>query len=296
MPRPARSRRGPAAPTTVVLAALLAAVTLFPSGAAAADGGKIAIIVDGLPLDAKAIAVKDDVYVPAWILENYAHTKVNWLRRSNILEIVTTAPDRPFPPAEGNLKVKIGFYLDSEGFVVGGATRLYLLNMDPKEFQFQDGKSPADRAHEGAVDRIGKSSEDIHEYLALSPTERFTPKGWRIVSRMPKQEIAVLSATVDKYEVLYRSLYYDLITTLVIAKEQQVNTSNVIDDALKGIRIESVPVGEDGTASVKLPNGLYFLYARTLYKNRQIVWDIPVAVRGGETFVELSNRNAALMQ
>ncbi len=291
MPRSAPHGRRPA-----IVALLLLLVLLPASPAAASEDGKIAIIVDGLPLDAKAIAVKDDVYVPAWILENYAHTKVNWRRPSSVLEIITTAPDRPSPPPNGTLKVKIGFYLDSEGFVVGGATRLYLLNSDPKEFQFADRKSPAARAHEGAVDRIGKSSKDIHEYLALSPTDRYSPKGWRIVARMPKQEIATLAATVDKYEVLYKSLYYDLITTLVIGKEQQVNASNVIDDELKGMRIENVPVGEDGAAEVKLPNGLYFLYARMLYKNRQIVWDIPVAVRGGETLIELSNRNAALMQ
>lgn len=291
MPRPARYGRRPAAFALFLLAALL-----LTTPAARSEEGKIAIIVDGLPLDAKAIAVKDDVYVPAWILENYAHTKVNWLRRSNILEIITTAPDRPTPPPEGTLKIKIGFYLDSEGFVVGGGTRLYLLNSDPKEFQFPDGKTPAARAHEGAVDRIGKSSPEIHEYLALSPSDRYSPQGWRIVARMPKQEIATLSATVDKYEGLYKGLYYDLITTLVIDKDQQVNASNVIDDALKGTRIESVPVAENGTAEVKLANGLYFLYARTLYKNRQIIWDIPVAVRGGETLIELSNRNAAIMQ
>ncbi len=291
MPRAARDGRHPAVLFLLAILGLLAAAS-----PAAPEEGKIAIIVDGLPLDAKAIAVKDDAYVPAWILENYAHTKVNWLRRSNILEIITTSPDQPAPPPEGILKVKIGCYLDAEGFVVGGATRLYLLNTDPKEFQFQDRKSAALRAHEGAVDRIGKSSPDIHEYLALSPTERYSPKGWRIVSRMPKTEIATLSATVDKYEALYKSLYYDLITTLVISKEREVNASNVIDDTLKDIRIENVPVAEDGTASTKLANGLYFLYARMLYKNRQIVWDIPVAVRGGETTIELSNRNAALMQ
>ncbi len=290
MPRSARPGRRPAFSALLLLVALLSPVP--PAGA---DDGKIAIIVDGLPLDAKAIAVKDDVYVPAWILENYAHTKVNWLRRSNVLEILTEA-DLPTPPAEGALSVKIGFYLDSEGFVVGGSTRLYLLNTDPKEFRFPDGKSPAARAHEGAVDRIGKSSPAIREYLALSPMERYSPKGWQAVARMPKEEIAILAATVEKYEGLYKSLYYDLITTLVIAKDQQVNGSSVIDDAMKGTRIESVPVGDDGTANVKLVNGLYFLYARTLYKNRQVVWDIPVSVRGGETLIELSNRNAAIMQ
>ncbi len=291
MPRPARHGHRQAFRSLLLLLALLS----FGSPAASEEG-KIAIIVDGLPLDAKAVAVKDDVYVPAWILENYAHTRVNWLRRSNILEIITAPPDRATPTPEGTLKVKIGFYLDAEGFVVGGSTRLYLLNVDPKEFQFPDGKRPADRAHEGAVDRIGKSSPDIHAYLALSPTDRFSPAGWRIVARMPKTEIATLAATVDKYEILYKSLYYDLITTLVIAKDQQLNGSNVIDDAMKGIRIENVAVADDGTAAAKLGNGLYFLYARMLYKNRQIVWDIPVAVRGGETVIELSNRNAALMQ
>lgn len=277
--------------TLLALAALL-----FIGAAAAAEEPGIAIIVDGLPLDAKAVAVRDDVYVPAWILENYAHTKINWRRRSKVLEVITTTPAQALPPAAGTLDVKIGFYLEAEGFVVGGATRLYLLNVDPKEFQFPDGKSPAERAHEAAIDRIGKRSEDIHEYLALSPTDRFSTKGWRIVARMPKTEIATLAATVDSYEILYKSLYYDLITNLVIGKEQEVNASNVIDDSLKGIRIEKVAVAEDGTAKAKLPNGLYFVYGRMLYKNRQIIWDLPVAIRGGETLIELSNRNAALMQ
>lgn len=291
MPRPVRPGRRPVLRLPLVLAAVLSIGT--PS---AAEEGKIAIIVDGLPLDARAIAVKDDVYVPAWILENYAHTKINWRRRSNILEILTTAPDSPLPPKEGTVNVKIGFYLEAEGFVVGGSTRLYVLNVDPKEFQFPDGKSPAERAHEGAVDRIGKRSEDIHAYLALSPTDRFSPKGWRIVARMPKTEIATLAATVDKYELLYKSLYYDLVTNLVIAKEQDLHASNVVDDSMKGIRIENVSVAPDGTARMKLTNGLYFLYGRMLYKNRQIIWDIPLSVRGGEALVELSNRNAALMQ
>ncbi len=291
MPRPGRHGRRPSVPALLLLLALLA-----PAPAAASEAGTIAIIVDGIPLDAKAIAVKDDVYVPAWILENYAHTKVNWLRPSNIVEVITNAPEPSNTPAEGTLKVKIGVYLDSEGFVVGGSTRLFLVNSDPKEFQFPDRKSPAVRAHEGAVDRIGKSSRDIHEYLALSPADRSSPKGWRVVARMPTKEIAALAATIEKYEILYKSLYYDLITTLVIGRAQQGNDSSVIDDSMKGTRIESVPVAADGSAEVKLPNGLYFLYARMLHRNRQIVWDIPVAVRGGETFIELSNRNAALAQ
>lgn len=33
-----------------------------------------------------------------------------------------------------------------------------------------------------------------------------------------------------------------------------------------------------------------------LYGNAQIVWDLPVVVRGGSTVVELSNRSAALTQ
>ncbi|MBI5419782.1 MAG: hypothetical protein HZA60_06825 [Deltaproteobacteria bacterium] len=274
---------------------LLPALLFLLAGQAAPAQPDIAIIVDGLPLDAKAIAVKDEVYVPAWILENYAHTKVKWMRRGNVLEILTATPGDVSPPPEGKLKLKVGFYLNSEGFVVGKNARLYLLNIDPKEFVFPDGKTPAERAHEGTVERIGNISEAMHEYLSLPPTERFTAKGWRIVARMPMEEIVSLSATVDRYELLYKSLYYDLITNLVSEKEHQIRTSAVIDDSLKGIKVENIPLREDGSAEITLGNGLYFLYARMLYRNRQVVWDMPVAVRGGETAVELSNRNAALV-
>jgi hypothetical protein len=257
--------------------------------------GSISIIVDGLPLDAKAVVIKDEVYIPAWILENYAHTKVNWTRQNDLLEILTTQPgDAPAPP-EGVLKLKVGFYLDAEGFIVGQNTRLYILNVDPKEFRTSDGRSVAERAHEGSIERIGVCSDAMHEYLRLPPLDRFSPRGWRVVSKMPKEEIAQLSATVDKYETLYKSLYYDLITNLVIGKQQALTSSSVIDEALKGIRIESIPVKEDGTAEIKLPNGLYYIFARMLYRNRQIVWDLPFSLRGGENIVELSNRNAALM-
>lgn len=266
-------------------------------GAARADT-RIPIIVDGLPLDARAIAVKDEIYIPAWILENYAHTKIRWMRQGNILEILTEkqAPDGPDAAKEGRVALKIGFYLESEGFVVGKSTRLFLLNVDPKEFRFPDGKTAAVRAHEGALDRIGAASDAMKEYLSLTPTERFAPKGWKIVARMPKEEIAVLSASVDKYETLFRSLYYDLLTNLVIEKEQAVNASSVIDDSLKGMRIDKVAVSDDGAASLKIANGIYFLYGRLLYGNRQVVWDMPITVRGGEAAVELSNRNAALIQ
>src|SRR5512144_2080403 len=103
MARAARNGRHPAFLSLLAVLALLSAAS--PAGS---DEGKIAIIVDGLPLDAKAIAVKDDVYVPAWILENYARTKVNWVRRSNILEIITTSPDQAVPPPEGTRSVRRG--------------------------------------------------------------------------------------------------------------------------------------------------------------------------------------------
>jgi hypothetical protein len=275
---------------------LAAAGLLIAFGPAHAERGDIAIIVDGIPLDARAIAVKDEVYVPAWILENYAHTKVNWMRSGNILEILTEAPGGSSAPQEGKMRIKVGIYFEQEGFVVGKGTRLYLINGDPKEFRFSDGKTPAERAHEGTIERLGSLSEAMRGYLRLPPTERFAPKGWKIVSRMPAEEISGLSSTVDRYELLYKSLYYDLVTNLVNEKEQQLHSSSVVDDTLKGVRIEALPVGDDGSAEITVSNGLYFLYARMLHKNRQIVWDIPVALRGGETFVELSNRNAALFQ
>lgn len=279
---------------------LAVAVILLVSAARAAFAAEadIPIMVDGLPLDAKAISVRNEVYVPAWILENYAHTKVNWMRPGNILEILTTTP-ADAPPAvsrEGRLSLRIGVYLEREGFVVGKNTRLFVLNVDPKEFRFADGKSAAERAHEGAVDRIGGASQAMRDYLRLDPTERFTPKGWNIVARMPKEEIEKLPEIVDRYEALYKGLYYDMVTNLVMQKEAEVNASGIIDEALKGIRIDKVDVSDDGAAQVRLPNGLYFLYARMLYRNRQIVWDIPVSMRGADTAMELSNRNAALMQ
>jgi hypothetical protein len=276
---------------TLVMAVLLAAIAT----AGHAAGGDIAIIVDGLPLDAKAVAIKDEVYVPAWILENYAHTKVNWVRQSNLLEILSTPSNTASAPQEGILKLKVGFYLDAEGFVIGQNTRLYLLNVDPKDFRSDDGKTASERAHEGSIERIGSVSEAMKNYLRLAPLDRFTARGWSIVSKMPKEEIATLSSSVEKYETLYKSLYYDLITNMVIGKEQALTTSSVIDGSLKGIRIDNIPVKDDGTAQITLPNGLYYLYARMFYRNRQIVWDMPVALRGGESVIELSNRNAALM-
>ena len=280
------------APCLLLLAALsfLAARNAFPSD------GKIPIMVDGLPLDAKAIVVQDEVYVPAWILENYAHTRVRWMRQHHLLEILTGPQRAPAPPSTGTLRLKIGFYLTAEGFVIGQNTRLFLLNVDPKEFQFPDGKSPADRAVEGAIERMGAASAVLREYLELAPTERFTPKAWGLVARMPKEEIATLSTTVDRYEFLYRSLFYDLVTNLVMIKERQLKESSVIEESMKGIRIDSIAVGDDGSATAKLPTGLYFLYARMLHRNRQVIWDIPVSMQGGETHLELSNRNAALMQ
>ncbi|MBI5576995.1 MAG: hypothetical protein HY896_11615 [Deltaproteobacteria bacterium] len=256
----------------------------------------IAILVDGLPLDAKGLAVKDEVFIPAWILENYAHTKVKWTRGGNVLEILTAPQGEAIPRQEGIILLRIGVYLKPEGYVRGKDTRLYLLNVDPKEFTFADGKTPGERAHEATVDRIGISSRPVRDYLRLSPTDRFAPKGWTFVSMMPREEVIELAATVDRYEQMYRTLYYDLITNLVIGKEQAVRSAVGLDDSLKGIKIENVPVREDGSAEVKLGNGMYFLYARMLHGNVQIVWDLPVAVRGGTTTVELSNRNAALAQ
>jgi len=275
---------------------LLSVTVLFFSWNRTEAGGNIPIMVDGLPLDAKAIHVGDEVFVPAWILENYAHTKIKWMRRSNLLEIITVSTEEPTPPSNGTLKIRIGFYLTTEGFVVGRNTRLFLLNADPKEFRFPDRKTPESRAIEGALERMGVVSGALRDYLSLPPTERFTPKGWGIVARMPKEEILSLADTVDRYELLYKSLFYDLVTNLVLSKGNELKETLMVDDSLKGLRIDSIDVDEDGSAEIQLPDGLYFLYARMLHRNRQIVWDMPVAVRGRETQLELSNRNAAIMQ
>ena len=212
---------------TVVIAALLSSI----AAAGYSGTGDITIIVDGLPLDAKAVVIKDEVYVPAWILENYAHTKVNWSRQSNLLEIISTPSNTSSEPKDGILKLKVGFYLDAEGFVIGQNTRLYVLNVDPKDFRTDDGKTAAERAHEGSIERIGSVSEAMRIYLRLPPLDRFTARGWAIVAKMPKDEIATLSSSVEKYETLYKSLYYDLITNLVIGKQQALTSSSVISRA-----------------------------------------------------------------
>jgi hypothetical protein len=254
----------------------------------------IPIIVDGVALDAKAVVIRDDVYVPAWILENYAHTKVNWARKGNLLEILTEPPSGGRSVMAGKVRVRVGFYLDSEGFVKGKDARIYLLNVDPKEFRFPDGKGPAERAHEAALERIGTASPEMREYLSLSPTDRFAPKGWNLVSRMEKKEIAGLPSAVERYETLYRTHYYDVLTTLVTERYQAVTRPLVLDGSLNGIRILPLTLGEDGSAAAEVDNGLWFVYGRMIYRNRQVVWDMPVAVRGGETTVELSNRNSAV--
>jgi len=285
--RPLRFFRG-----LFTVASLLAAAT--GTHAAPPD---IPILVDGVPLDARAVSVRGEAYVPAWILENDGKTKVNWAREANVLEIVTVpAPAGPLP-VDGVLRVKVGGHAETEGLSVGKTTRLFLLNVDPKEFRFPDGRTAADRAHEGTVERVGPASPAAKDYLRLSPAERATPKGWEVVARLPKEEIAALPSLLERYETLYRSLYYDLLTNLVMEMEQRVRESGNLDPTLKGISIRPVPLGEEGTGRVKVPPGIRFLYGRMLQGTRQVVWDVPVSVKGaGETVVELSLRNAAIRQ
>jgi len=278
--------------SAAVVAALLAAAPVF-----SASSPDIPILVDGVPLDARGIAVRGEVYIPAWILENYGETKVEWIRPENILRINTAARPRDPVQAEGTLKVKVGSYLASEGFVVGKTTRLFLLNTDPKEFRLANGKSAAERAHEGTIARIGPASAPAIEYLQMSPTARFTREGWAVVSRMPKEEIYVLPGLVERYEAMYNALFYDLLTNLVLETEQQVRESGAIDPALRKIEILPVPLGEEGTGSVRSTPGIRFLFGRMLYGTRQIVWNVPIVIQGGsETVVELSHRNAAINQ
>jgi hypothetical protein len=281
-------------PLAIAVFLLSGAAPAFPASSPAPD---IPIIVDGVPLDARAITVGGEPYIPAWILENYTGTRVRWVRQGKLLEISTTAKSPEASTAPGTIKVKIGSYLASEGFVVGKATRLFLINVDPKEFRFPDGRTAGERAHEGTVERIGQASPPARDYLRLSPTDRFSQKGWEAVARMPKEEIAGLPALVDRYETLYHSLYYDLLTNLVLETERRVRDSGTLDPGLKQITIVPVPVADNGFAVTKAPEGIQFLYGRMLYGNRQIVWDVPVAVRGGaETSIELSHRNASLTQ
>jgi len=278
--------------SAAVVAALLAAAPVF-----SASPPDIPILVDGVPLDARGIAVRGEVYIPAWILENYGGTKVEWIRPENLLRINTASRPRDPVQAEGTLKVKVGSYLASEGFVVGKTTRLFLLNTDPKEFRLANGKSAAERAHEGTIARIGPASAPAIEYLQMSPTARFTREGWAVVSRMPKEEIYVLPGLVERYEAMYNALFYDLLTNLVLETEQQVRESGAIDPALRKIEILPVPLGEEGTGSVRSTPGIRFLFGRMLYGTRQIVWNVPIVIQGGsETVVELSHRNAAINQ
>ncbi len=279
------------AASLAVVAALLAAVPAF---SAPPD---IPILVDGVPLDALGIAIRGEVYIPAWILENYGGTKVEWVRPANLLQIDTASRPRDPGPVDGTLKVKVGSYLASEGYVTGKAMRLFLLNTDPKDFRFNDGKSAADRAHEGTIARIGPASAPAMEYLQLAPTNRFTRTGWAVVSRMPKEEIFVLPTLVERYEAMYNTLYYDLLTNLVIEMEQRVRASGALDPTLQKIEILPVTLGEDGDGSIRSAPGIRFLFGRMLYGNRQIVWNVPVVIqRGAETSVELSHRNAAVHQ
>lgn len=275
---------------------VLAAVLLYCAPALSAPPD-IPILVDGVPLDAKGIAVRGEVYIPAWILENYGGTKVEWVRPANLLQINTASLPRDPVPVEGTLNVKVGSYLASEGFVVGKAMRLFLLNTDPKEFRFPDGKTAAERAHEGTIARIGPSSAPAVEYLRLSPTARFSQEGWAVVSRMPKEEIYGLPALVERYEAMYNSLYYDLLTNLVFEMEQRVRESGALDTALQKIEILPVSLNEGGACSLRSAPGIRFLFGRMLYGNRQIVWNVPVVIRGAaETVVELSQRNTAVNQ
>ena len=278
--------------SVAVVAALLAAAPAF-----SAPPPDIPILVDGVPLDARGIAVRGEVYIPAWILENYGGTKVEWVRPANLLQINTASRPRDPVAVEGTLKVKVGSYLASEGFVIGKTTRLFLLNTDPKEFRFPDGKTAEDRAHEGTIGRIGPASAPAIEYLQLAPTARFTREGWAVVSRMPKEEIYVLPALAERYEALYNALFYDLLTNLVLEMEQRVRESGTLDPALRKIEILPVSLGEDGAGSIRSAPGIRFLFGRMLYGNRQIVWNVPVVIQGAAvTAVELSHRNAVVNQ
>jgi len=284
-----------------VIAALLSAFLLHAvpgfSAPAFSTPPDIPILVDGVPLDARGIAIRGEVYIPAWILENYGGTKIDWVRPANLLEISTASRPRDPAAVEGKLKVKVGSYLASEGFVIGKTTRLFLLNTDPKEFRFPDGKTATERAHEGTIARIGPASPPAVEYLQLSPTQRFTREGWAVISRMPKEEIYVLPALVERYESMYNALFYDLLTNLVFELEQRLRESGSLDPALRKIEILPVSLGEDGAGSIRSAPGIRFLFGRMLYGNRQIVWNVPVVILGAaETAVELSHRNAAINQ
>jgi len=279
---------------TVSIAVVAALLGAIPAFSAPPD---IPILVDGVPLDARGIAVRGEVYIPAWILENYGGTKVEWVRPANLLRIDTASHPRTPVPAEGTLKVKVGSCLAAEGFVVGKTTRLFLLNTDSKSLRFPDGKTAADRAHEGTIKQFGPASAPAVEYLKLSPTDRFTPEGWAMVSRMPKEEISALPGLVERYEAMYNPLFYDLVTNLVLETEQRIRESGALDPELRKIEIHPISLGEDGDGSIRSAPGIRFLFGRMLNGNRQVVWNVPVVLQGGaETSVELSHRNAAIHQ
>ncbi len=293
---PANDRR-PSMPQTRRTASVAAVAVLLAAVPALSAPPDIPILVDGVPLDARGIAVRGEVYIPAWILENYGGTKVEWVRPANLLRIDTASGPRDPVPKEGTLKVKVGSYLAPEGFVAGKAPRLFLLNMDPKEFRFPDGKTAADRAHERTIGRIGSASGPAVEYLQLSPAARFALEGWAVVSRMPKEEIFLLPALVERYEAQYNTLHYELLANLVLEMEQRLRKPGAVDPALRKLEILPVSLGEDGTGSILSAPGIRFLFGRMLYGNRQIVWNLPVVIHGeADTSVELSHRNAAVNQ
>lgn len=274
---------------------LLLLTFLFFSTAALADS-EVTILVDGIPLDAKGIVVDQDVFIPAWILENYGTTKVIWKPGDSILEINTAPPIKPIEKMEGEVTIRVGFYASQEGFIIGDRTNVYIFNINPETLRFKDGKSIHERAHEAAIARLSPLNDIVIRYLDLSPPNRYLKDGWRVISLMDRKEILNLKTIVDRYELLYKEMYYDILSTLVLEKYSMINDASSIYPELKHITSLKMITDEDGKGKVTLKNGTYFIYSRMFYKGSIIVWNLPVTISGNDISIELTNRDATYMK
>lgn len=256
-----------------------------------ANPEELTILVDGVPLDAKGVSIDQELYVPAWILENYGNTRIIWKPGASILEINTVEPEDAILKMEGAVSIRIGFYAEEEGFIIGKNTRVYILNLNPGSLDFGSGDSLHRRAHESTISRLQPIDEWVLKYLDLSPPERYYNAGLQKISKMDKETILGLNSIVEKYENLYQEFYHDLLSTLVFEKEREISESATISPELKDIKIMKLITDEEGKGKVTLQNGTHFVFCRMYHQGRLIIWNLPVTVTGNDISLELTNRN-----
>lgn len=264
---------------------------MAPHPSLSAKPEEVTILVDGVPLDAKGITIDQEIFVPAWILENYGNTRIIWKPGTSILEINTFEPLDAISKMEASISIRIGFYAEEEGFIIGKNTRVYILNLDPKNLTFENGNTLHDRAHQSTISRLQPINEWEIKYLNLSPTERYYRTGLQIISRMDKDTILGLDKVVDRYESLYRDFYFDLLSTIVFERERQISESATISPYLKDIKILKLITDEEGKGMITVPNGTYFVFCRMYLRGKIILWNLPVTVSGSDLSLELTNRN-----